>query len=476
MKKIIVYIFTVLFTVPTLVNIAHADTEICTPVEVSDPNNPSYALAHGGRTFYKCNSDADSCSDNTIVMERNRTPKRCIKSKGWVLDEARIKENDSDALKKILLNRHYNMFDHPGHVIAFSYDYVCTSEDPNCILYSFSYDHYKKIKNDLETACRQSGGDPVSKDNEFYCRCKRGQGYYSAEVCNKEEKTENSVNNTESTTTSEAESGKEKSEQEKKPNEAKAALPNVTSEEKTENSVNNAEDTTTNEEESEEEKTENSINNAEDTTTSEEESEEEKTEQEKKRDKANATLEAASIATMGIGTMEIAQALSEKKSDAAAERDMTAYLATMRCEWGRGNNSKLSNENIEIGNGNELIKYVTEYKTLAARLKKTKTALKMTPGIESQEIIDKAESTLYEYTPAQRSSGAYASLANALRDENSEDAEKLAEQKKQTKTRLIAGAAVAGAGLVGSIVGNQLINKDAKESENSETADEDSDQ
>ena len=178
------------------------------------------------------------------------------------------------------------------------------------------------------------------------------------------------------------------------------------------------------------------------------------------KDKANATLEAASMASMGLGAMEAAQALSEKKSDAAAETDMTAYLATMRCEWGKGGTSKLSTEDIDVGAGNELINYASEYKTLAARLKKTKSALNLTPGIESEEILDKASAGLYEYTPAERSSGAYASLSKALRDENSIDAQKWAEQKDTTKKRLIAGAAVAGAGLVASVVGNQIINKD----------------
>lgn len=191
-----------------------------------------------------------------------------------------------------------------------------------------------------------------------------------------------------------------------------------------------------------------------------------------KKDKANATLEAASMASMGLGAMEAAQALSEKKSDAAAETDMTAYLATMRCDYGRGNTYKLGEEEIDVGGGNELINYVTEYKTLASRLQKTKTALKMTPGIESEKILDKAESNLYTYAPPQKVQSTFGSLANALRDENSEDAQKWAEQKDKTQKRLIVGASVAAAGLVTAVTTNLTLGKklrDAKRAEQDNT-------
>ena len=191
-----------------------------------------------------------------------------------------------------------------------------------------------------------------------------------------------------------------------------------------------------------------------------------------KKDKANATLEAASMASMGLGAMQTAQALSEKKSDAAAETDMTAYLATMRCDYGRGNTYKLGEEEIDVGGGNELINYVTEYKTLASRLQKTKTALKMTPGIESEKILDKSESNLYTYAPPQKVQSTFGSLANALRDENSEDAQKWAEQKKQTQTRLVVGASVAAAGLVTAVTTNLTLGKklrDAKRAEQDNT-------
>ena len=166
---------------------------------------------------------------------------------------------------------------------------------------------------------------------------------------------------------------------------------------------------------------------------------------------------------MGLGAMEAAQALSEKKQDAAAERDMAAYLATMRCETAKGKSYKLSNEDIELDGGSELINYVSEYKELAARQKNIKNALNMAAGIESEEILDKADGGLYEYTPAVKGKSKNVSLANALRDENSEDAKDWAEQKEKTQKHLKIGAAVAAAGLVTAVATNLTLGKDIRD-------------
>lgn len=174
-------------------------------------------------------------------------------------------------------------------------------------------------------------------------------------------------------------------------------------------------------------------------------------------------LSGASTAAMGLGAMEAAQALSEKKQDAAAERDMAAYLATMRCETAKGKSYKLSNEDIELDGGSELINYVSEYKELAARQKNIKNALNMAAGIESEEILDKADGGLYEYTPAVKGKSKNVSLANALRDENSEDAKDWAEQKEKTKKHLKIGAAVAAAGLVTAVATNLTLGKDIRD-------------
>ena len=174
---------------------------------------------------------------------------------------------------------------------------------------------------------------------------------------------------------------------------------------------------------------------------------------------ANRALTSLSTAATGLGTMAAASALAERKADEKAEADMRQYLTTMQCEYGKGNIVNAGNEEITIPGGNELSKYYAEYKSLADNLKTTKTALGLRAGIESETLYDQAQTGLYQYATAERQTGAYTSLARALTDPESQDAAMWAEQKKDTKTKLIAGAAVAGVGVVGGIAGNYLINE-----------------
>ncbi len=117
---------------------------------------------------------------------------------------------------------------------------------------------------------------------------------------------------------------------------------------------------------------------------------------EKKRDIAHGLVSGASSAMTGIGGMEMAQAISEQKSDADAEEEMGAYLTTFKCDYGKSQKYDYSTQDIILPGGNELVQYYTEYKTLADQLKADKTALGLTPGIESQVVYDKAESGLYK--------------------------------------------------------------------------------
>ena len=173
---------------------------------------------------------------------------------------------------------------------------------------------------------------------------------------------------------------------------------------------------------------------------------------------ANRALTSLSTAATGLGTMAAASALAERKADEKAEADMRQYLTTFECEYGKGNIVKTGNEEITIPGGNELSKYYAEYKSLADNLKTTKTALGLRAGIESETLYNQAQTGLYQYSTAERQTGAYASLSRALTDPESEDAAMWAKQQKDTKTKLIAGTAVAGAGVVGGIIGNQIIN------------------
>ncbi len=174
---------------------------------------------------------------------------------------------------------------------------------------------------------------------------------------------------------------------------------------------------------------------------------------------ANRTLTAASIATMGIGGMQLAQGIAEKQADSAADKDMEAYIATMRCTYGGGHSVKFGTEPIELpgGNNSELMKYRSEYIALATSLKERKTALDLKPGIEAEEILDKATAGLYDDENVGITGGAYASRYRAAAG-NDKDSKGLASAKKEAKNRMIAGGVIAGVGLVGSMVGNSIIN------------------
>jgi len=190
-------------------------------------------------------------------------------------------------------------------------------------------------------------------------------------------------------------------------------------------------------------------------------------------DIAKKAIEAVSSAAMGIGAMQMAQGLSEQKADKEAEADMRQYLNTFTCTYGaKAQTVKFGPEDVTLDAGADLVKYATEYRGLAERLKKTKKALNLTPGIEEEEIIDPATSGLYSYTPAEKKDGQYTSLSKAILDEESEDAKEWAAQKSKSKKRVIGGAVALGAGTLGTVFGDKIVDKvSEKIAENRETRD-----
>lgn len=176
---------------------------------------------------------------------------------------------------------------------------------------------------------------------------------------------------------------------------------------------------------------------------------------------ANKLIGAAGIGATGIGASQALSALSEQRADKNAENDMRAYLATIKCDYGTGKTVIGGETGIELPGGNELTQYVTQYKTLAADLKVRKTALGMTPGIESETIIDAAETGLYDNAATGKTTGAFTSLSRALDDETSADAQAWAQQKADTARKLKTGAIVAGVGAVGSAIANLAVNSGA---------------
>ena len=169
---------------------------------------------------------------------------------------------------------------------------------------------------------------------------------------------------------------------------------------------------------------------------------------------ANKLLGAAGIGAVGIGGMQLASALAEQRADADAERDMTAYLATFRCDYGAGRNISGGEVNVQLPGANVLLPLYNEYTTLAADLKTRKEALGMAPGIESEVILDAATSGLYDNAAAGITEGAYTSISRALMNPNGADAAEWAAQTEQTAQQVKTGGTVAGAGLGVGLVGN----------------------
>lgn len=185
----------------------------------------------------------------------------------------------------------------------------------------------------------------------------------------------------------------------------------------------------------------------------------------------NRILDAAAIGATGIGGMMLASAVSEQRVDTLTEQEMQAYLKTFTCEYG-GNRVPGGETNVELAGGNDMISLYTEYATLANDLKVRKELLGLSPGIESEVVIDKAETGLYDDAGVGITSGVYASIARAIMNPDGEDAAKWNEQRAKTGQRVKTGAVVAGAGAIGGAVGNILINhtnKDKTTDEESET-------
>lgn len=182
----------------------------------------------------------------------------------------------------------------------------------------------------------------------------------------------------------------------------------------------------------------------------------------KEQSLGNRMLGAAAMGAGGIGGMMLASGLAEQKSDADAERDMTAYLATFKCDYGAGRNIKGGETDVQLPGAAELIPLYAEYVTLANDLKSRKEQLGLKVGIESEKILDSATTGLYDDVGVGITTGTYASLARALQNPDGEDAKIWAGQKEETTKKNETGATVSGLGVVGGAVGNFIINKDTK--------------
>ncbi len=184
---------------------------------------------------------------------------------------------------------------------------------------------------------------------------------------------------------------------------------------------------------------------------------------------ANRLLTTASTAATGAGAMMAASALAEQNADADAERDMRAYIETMKCEYGGGQIVTMGNEDVTLPGGNELLTSYREYKQLADNLKTTKKALNLRSGIESEVLYDRAQSGLYQYASVGKTGGGETSVYRALTDTDSADALAWAEQKEKSAKQLKTGAIVAGAGVATGVIGNYLVNERGEKNDTNET-------
>lgn len=182
----------------------------------------------------------------------------------------------------------------------------------------------------------------------------------------------------------------------------------------------------------------------------------------------NRMLGATGIASMGMGGMQLASAISEDRADDAAEQQMKAYLATFSCTYANGKRFSGGETAIELPGGNELINLYSEYVGLANDLKTRKEALNLRPGIEAQPILDSATSGLYDDIATGKTTGAFTSLARALSDPNSADAAAWAAQREETAKQKKTALTTIGVGAVATVAGNLLINRNNEKERSAE--------
>ena len=171
----------------------------------------------------------------------------------------------------------------------------------------------------------------------------------------------------------------------------------------------------------------------------------------------NKTIDAVGIGGVGIGGMMIGEALSEQKADSDIENEMRAYVDTFRCEYGNNPAVRGGTTNVELPGGNELFNLYAQYATLSNDLKIRKEALGIKPGIESEIVLDKSETGLYDDVGTGIVAGSYVSVARALLLGGA-DAAAWANQKQATTDKLNTGIAVAGVAAIGSALANVTHN------------------
>lgn len=169
------------------------------------------------------------------------------------------------------------------------------------------------------------------------------------------------------------------------------------------------------------------------------------------------TTSAAAIGGMGAGLEKTLQATAEQDADKQAEQSMKAYLETFRCDFGQGRNIKGGEKNKELPTSKTLPSIKSEYVNLAQSLKELKESLEMAPGVESELILNAADTGLYDDVSLGNTGGKYASVARALMNPEGDDAKAWAAQKAETAQTLKTGKTALGVGAAVGLAGNVLI-------------------
>ena len=188
------------------------------------------------------------------------------------------------------------------------------------------------------------------------------------------------------------------------------------------------------------------------------------TAKENQDDWRNKLVNAGASAATGYGAQMIATSMAEQDADDDAESDMREWLSDMKCEYGDGQQFDVGTKTIYLPGGDEISEYAKEYKYLAEKLKKTKAALGLEPGIESETIYERSDYDLYSYEPAERQSGENASVSRALMGDDT----KWTAQKKESEQHKEWGVGITATGILGGATTNILVNKTKDKDSNEE--------
>ena len=160
----------------------------------------------------------------------------------------------------------------------------------------------------------------------------------------------------------------------------------------------------------------------------------------------NKLLGGATMAATGIGGMQLAQGIAEKGADEGASKEMQEYLKTVSCGVSGGS------RDLKYGASGKMPSITRqfsdmrfEYVELSRKMKAAKEGLGLPAGIESELLVD--TSMLYD-SAGTNQNGISKNFDTASQRASSDSGGQ----------RASIGGLVAGAGVIGGVVGNTVIN------------------